>query len=95
MRSSLKNRRGNASSSASSHLPTGWRESFAHSVVCIILAKCGRLYIMDLGWVDFDFGYSSLPDSAWTNESLAEWAEQLGKIGGPSKSKSTQPRYAI
>ena len=41
------------------------------------------------GWVDFEFGYFTVCPimlGAWADHSLAEWAEQLGKMGGTSKS---------
>ena len=52
-------------------------------------------HVLDLGFVDSDFGYSSSAPF-WADEILAEGAEQLlGKMSGTSKSKSTQPRSAM
>ena len=49
---------------------------------------------MDLGWDVFDFSFSTLSDSGRGDDILAEWAEQLVRMGGISKSKSTQPQSA-
>ena len=46
-----------------------------------------------LGWPWF-WLVPSLPGSAWAYGKLAELAEQLSKMEGHPKSKSTQPRYA-
>ena len=46
------------------------------------------------GWVDWFWLFHCLPDSVWADDSLAEWADQLGKMGGSSKLKSTQLRSA-
>ena len=51
--------------------------------------------VSDLGWVDFDFGYSIVSRillALGADGKLAELAEQLGKMSGTFKSKSTQPR---
>ena len=44
----------------------------------------------DLGWVDFGVLLSA--DSAWADGTLAEVAEQLGKMVEHPKSKSMQPK---
>ena len=37
--------------------------------------------VVDVGWDDIDFGhFTSCPHSAWLAESLAEWAEEMGKM---------------
>ena len=51
--------------------------------------------LANLGWVDLDFGSSTLClVSVWADEKLAELVEQLGKMEEHPKSKSTQRRFA-
>ena len=49
-------------------------------------------HLVDLGWVDFNFGYSTACLVLLLNDSLAEWAEHLGKMGGNIKIKLNQVR---
>ena len=44
--------------------------------------------------IDFGYVFHCLPNSAWADEGLVEWAENLGEMGGIFKSMSTKPRSA-
>ena len=49
-------------------------------------------HLVDLGWDVFDFSFSTLSDSGRGDDILAEWAEQLVRMGGISKSTKPSPQ---